>query len=129
MALVATDAIDPGPPQVMDGIAPGFGPGTPVTGATSELKTLKSKLVTLTFSGTYASGGYTLSTDQMGGLKALFVSMGNASGYVMTPTYNADGTIVVKLYRRAADAAVLAEVPNTTAIAFVARLFVMGREA
>lgn len=129
MAVVVTDAIDPGPPHVADGIAPGHGPGVVVAGTTGALKTLKSKLVTLTFSGTYAAGGYALSVAQMGGLKALFVVGDQGGGYVFVPTYNSDGTITLQLYWRAADTTVLGEVPDTTAIAFVGHVLVLGREA
>lgn len=129
MTTIVTDVIDPGPPQVADGVAPGYGPGVPSTGATNELKTLKQKIVTLTYSATYATGGITLTTDQMGGLKALFARGSAGGGYVVVPNYIADGTLRVRLFWRAADDAVLAEVPNGTAVATVKRLFVIGREA
>lgn len=130
MALVVTDAIDPGPPQCCDGIAPGIGPGTAATGGTAGLKTLKQKLLTLTYSGTYSTGGSTITVAQMADLNALFAhAMGVTSGYVLVPVYNNDGTLTVKLFWRAGDNAAGGEVTDTTAISFTARLLVMGREA
>lgn len=130
MTTVVTDVVDPGPPQVADGIAPGYGPGVPASGATNELKTLKQKIVTLTYSATYATGGIALTPDQMGGLKAIFARGSAGGGYVTVPSYNAaTGVCTVKLFWRAADNGVLAEVPNGTAVATVKRLFVIGREA
>lgn len=123
MALVITDAIDPGPVQSQDGL-------TPVAMNTEAgLKPLKQKPLTLTYSGTYATGGTTLTVAQMCGLKALFATARDTGGYTIVPTYNAGGTLTLKLFWRAADNVVQGEVPNTTAIAFTARLYVFGREA
>lgn len=126
MAMVTTDALDPGQPHVMDGIAPGHGPGAPHAG-TSVLKTLKQKILTLTFSGTYATGGYTLALVDMAGLSCLF-ARAVGGGYIVHPTYNVDGTVTLKLYWKIDDA-VSAEITNGTALATVMRLLVIGREA
>lgn len=130
MALVVTDAIDPGPPMVCDGISPRTGGGTIVANSTSGTKQLVQKLLTLTYSGTYTTGGTTLTVAQMSGVAVLFAAQGGpAGGLLVVPTYHADGTLTLKLYWRAANTAVLGEVPNTTAISDVIRLLVIGREA
>lgn len=129
MTLVVTDAVDPGPAHVAQGINPGYGRGNPVPGSTNLLKTLKSKIITLTYSATYATGGDTLSTAQLGGLAALFVKGMNTGGLRIVPTYVGDGTVTLKLFWKAANAAVFGEVPNTTAIAFTAKLLVIGRDS
>lgn len=127
MTLVITDAVDPGPPQIMDGIAPGSGPGTDAS--TIGTKPLKQKLVTLTYSSTYATGGDALSVARMGGLKALFVMAPPVGGVFYQPIYNVDGTVTLKQFVKGSDDAVLAELPNATAMARTVVLLVWGREA
>lgn len=127
MALVVTDALDPGLAQVADGISPGFGPGVIVGGSTTGRKTLKQKIVTLTFSGTYATGGELINKNKLGGLFALFCVADPAGGFLYVPTYETDGTITLKLFWKVNDA-VFAEITNGTAISTVVRLMVWGRE-
>lgn len=129
MAVTFTDVVDPGPPQMMDGVGQGqHGRGTDPTGATTKVTPLKQKIVTLTFSGTYLTGGYAITVAQMGGLKAKFVDADLVGGFVLVPAYNADGTVQVELWRRAAEDAVLEEVANAAATVAVFRVMVWGNE-
>lgn len=129
MTLVITDALDPGPAQVADGVGPGSGPGTAATGSTGGLKPLKRKFITLTYSGTYATGGNAIAVNRMGGLNALFVYAPPTGGVFYQPTYETDGSVTLKQFVKGSDDAVLAELPNATAMSRVVRLMVIGREA
>lgn len=129
MTLVVTDAVDPGPAMVADGIAPGPGPGTAATGSTAGLKHLKQKIITLTYSGTYATGGDAITVARMAGLNALFVCAPPTGGVFYQPTYNVDGSVTLKQFVKGSNDAVLAELPNATAMSRVVKLFVIGREA
>lgn len=128
MTTIVTDVVDPGPPQAYDDTTP-ISTNAPSGLPAGVVRPLRQKIITLTYSATYLTGGIVLTTDQMGGLAALFARGSAGGGYMVVPTYHADGTLTVKLFWRAADAAVLAEVPNATAVATVKRLFIIGRPA
>lgn len=128
MTTIVTDVVDPGPPQAYDDTTP-ISTNAPSGLPAGVVRPLRQKIITLTYSATYATGGRTLTTDEMGGLKALFVRGSAGGGYVTVPVYNVDGTVTIKLFWRAADAAVLAEVPDGTAVATVKRVTIIGRAA
>lgn len=128
VAPVVTDAVLPGPTF--------GGAGTP--GGDAGLKGFRYKIITLTYDTNYLAGGTAITPAQLAGLKALAVRGHTCVGVVgglntatiVNPAIQTDGSITVKLFYHNANTAVLAEVPDNTAIGSpVVRLLVIGRES